>query len=83
MPGYNYLEDKIQMLDDVIKKINSLFKPKKIILFGSYAWGMPTKDSDYDLFIIMDILLELFIIRARVTRGGVGQILKIRRADPV
>lgn len=42
------------MLDDLIKKINSFFSPKKIILFGSYAWGAPTKDSDYDLFIIMD-----------------------------
>ena len=29
------------------------FKPEKIILFGSYAYGNPTKDSDVDLVVIM------------------------------
>ena len=29
------------------------FKPEKIILFGSYANGKPTKDSDVDLVVIM------------------------------
>ena len=29
------------------------FKPEKIILFGSYAYGKPTPDSDVDLLVIM------------------------------
>ena len=29
------------------------FRPRKIILFGSYAHGTPTKDSDVDLVVIM------------------------------
>ena len=29
------------------------FKPEKIILFGSFAYGKPTKDSDVDLVVIM------------------------------
>ena len=29
------------------------FRPQKIILFGSYATGKPTKDSDVDLVVIM------------------------------
>ena len=29
------------------------FRPKKIVLFGSYAYGKPTKDSDVDLLVIM------------------------------
>src|SRR5206468_3375270 len=29
------------------------FKPRKIILFGSYAYGTPTEDSDVDLLVIM------------------------------
>lgn len=29
------------------------FKPEKIILFGSYAYGTPTEDSDVDLLVIM------------------------------
>jgi predicted nucleotidyltransferase len=29
------------------------FRPRKIILFGSYAYGKPTPDSDVDLLVIM------------------------------
>ena len=29
------------------------FRPEKIILFGSYAYGKPTEDSDVDLLVIM------------------------------
>ena len=30
------------------------FKPEKVVLFGSYAWGKPTKNSDIDLLIVKD-----------------------------
>ena len=43
---------------DVVSKIKNQFKPQKIILFGSYAWGNPTEDSDIDLFIIMESSLR-------------------------
>jgi predicted nucleotidyltransferase len=29
------------------------FKPKKVILFGSHAYGIPGADSDVDLLVIM------------------------------
>ena len=29
-------------------------KPEKIILFGSYAYGNPTDQSDIDLFLVKD-----------------------------
>jgi|SRR5579862_9507215 len=29
------------------------FRPRRIILFGSYAYGKPTRDSDVDLLVIM------------------------------
>jgi len=29
------------------------FHPNKIILFGSYAYGKPTEDSDVDILVIM------------------------------
>ena len=29
------------------------FRPKKIILFGSYAYGKPTLDSDVDLIVVI------------------------------
>ena len=30
------------------------FKPERIVLFGSYARGKPTPDSDVDLLVVMD-----------------------------
>lgn len=42
-------QKKIQRITDQIVKN---YNPEKIILFGSYAWGKPTKDSDVDLFIV-------------------------------
>ncbi len=35
------------------RKIAKEFKPQKIILFGSYAYGKPTEDSDVDIMVIM------------------------------
>ena len=29
------------------------FRPQKIVLFGSYAYGQPTPDSDVDLLVIL------------------------------
>ncbi len=29
------------------------FKPKRIVLFGSHAWGTPTSDSDVDLLVVL------------------------------
>lgn len=46
---------RIQNLDATIKIIiNRLmpFHPSKIILFGSYAYGLPTDDSDLDICVI-------------------------------
>ena len=38
--------EKIKL--DIVEKLKPL-NPYKIILFGSYAYGSPTKDSDIDL----------------------------------
>lgn len=40
-------------LPQAVKKIAEALKPEKIILFGSYAYGNPTPDSDVDLLVIM------------------------------
>ena len=40
-------------LPPAIKRLVSKLKPEKIILFGSYAYGKPTPDSDVDLLIVM------------------------------
>lgn len=35
------------------RRIAEEFKPRRIILFGSYAYGKPTVDSDVDLMVVM------------------------------
>ena len=37
-----------------VKRIADELDPEKIILFGSYAYGTPTPDSDVDLLVIMN-----------------------------
>jgi len=46
--------DKKTIVTEIVDKIKTQFNPQKIILFGSYAWGKPTDDSDIDLFLIME-----------------------------
>lgn len=43
-----------ETLPHAIEKIAKKLKPEKIILFGSYARGNPTPDSDVDLLVILD-----------------------------
>lgn len=40
----------IQRLSDQIARA---FHPERIILFGSYAYGTPTNDSDVDLLVVL------------------------------
>jgi len=39
-------------IDKIIRQIVAAYQPEKIILFGSYAYGKPSADSDLDLLII-------------------------------
>ena len=40
-------------------KIADRFRPEKIILFGSYAYGRPNRDSDVDLMVVMPAANEI------------------------
>jgi predicted nucleotidyltransferase len=44
-------QEYISLIVDKIKQEN----PEKIILFGSYAYGNPGKESDIDILVIKDI----------------------------
>jgi len=43
-----------EQIESAVQVIVEGYEPMKIILFGSYAYGHPTKDSDLDLLIIKD-----------------------------
>ncbi|WP_305045404.1 nucleotidyltransferase domain-containing protein [Geoalkalibacter sp.] len=36
---------------EIVERLKAI-DPAKIILFGSHAWGDPTKDSDIDLYVV-------------------------------
>lgn len=57
MPGIEGTTTDIypEALHRVLKQIVEGFHPQKVILFGSYAYGTPTEDSDIDLLIIMEV----------------------------
>ena len=48
----------IEKLENEIIAMLKPLKPDKIILFGSFAYGNPNKNSDIDLFLIKDIKKE-------------------------
>lgn len=41
------------IIHEIKSRIINVFHPEKRILFGSCAYGTPTKDSDMDLLVIM------------------------------
>ncbi|MBF0538487.1 MAG: nucleotidyltransferase domain-containing protein [Nitrospirae bacterium] len=45
----------IKIKDKIVERLKHI-NPAKILLFGSFAYGNPTKDSDIDLLIIKDTL---------------------------
>ncbi|MBN1675383.1 MAG: nucleotidyltransferase domain-containing protein [Kiritimatiellae bacterium] len=44
-----------EVLDETVRRIVDRFHPDRIILFGSYAKGQPTQDSDLDILIVLNV----------------------------
>ena len=42
-----------QKIQTFINEIGRKFQPEKILLFGSYAYGEPSYDSDVDILVII------------------------------
>lgn len=43
----------IEVIQALVNRIAGEFDPEKIVLFGSYAYGTPTPQSDVDLLVVM------------------------------
>lgn len=43
-----------QQIELVKERLVKTYDPLAIYIFGSYAWGSPTEDSDLDLLIVVD-----------------------------
>jgi predicted nucleotidyltransferase len=49
-----------------VKRLAEEINPRKIVLFGSYAYGHPQPDSDVDLLVIMDTRKRAVYEAARI-----------------
>ena len=59
------IEERIRKIGERIKKE---YRAEKVILFGSYARGVTTQDSDIDLFIVAPTKERFFQRMATVRR---------------
>ncbi len=59
----------MEAIESVAHRITEKFNPEKIILFGSYAYGIPKPWSDVDLLVVME-----------TPDGPLAQMLAISRA---
>lgn len=69
--------EKINSIDEnflreLVNKILNFVNPVKIILFGSYAYGNPTKSSDLDILVVLDDL----VASRRETRVKIRSLLR-------
>ena len=61
------------LLNEVVRRVLTVARPDKIILFGSAATGQMTKDSDIDLLVVEPVLANTHARRVAI-RGAVGDI---------
>jgi predicted nucleotidyltransferase len=47
-----------EVIAQLTRQISEHFKPQRIVLFGSYAYGSPRPESDVDLLIVMNTPLR-------------------------
>jgi len=74
LSGQDYAEHMVERVKirSFCSAVAKEFRPHKIILFGSYAVGKPTVDSDVDLLVIMP----------RTRDRGERMSVRIRQAVP-
>ena len=61
------------LLNEVVRRVLTVARPDRIILFGSAATGQMTKDSDIDLLVIEPATASTHERRVAI-RGAVGDI---------
>jgi predicted nucleotidyltransferase len=77
---------QIQQIDQdemsvILNRLVDVYHPLRIYLFGSYAWGTPSADSDYDLCVIVEKSDEKKWNRSRIGRDALLDIICRRDID--
>ncbi|HTK75639.1 MAG TPA: nucleotidyltransferase domain-containing protein, partial [Gemmataceae bacterium] len=56
---YRGAEIPLRVIRQFARQVAERFRPDKIILFGSHAYGTPHADSDVDILVVMPARNEL------------------------
>jgi len=77
MTGLNYIPLLIEKLKST--------QPEKIILFGSYAYGIPTENSDLDILVVTgdDIIPSSFSEKSQIYLRISKSISDIKSKFPI
>jgi uncharacterized protein len=78
----------MKLPEDIKNRIIEALKPIdpfRVILFGSYAWGEPGRDSDIDLYVITqdEFIPSSFREQNRIYLGVARNLYGIEREFPV
>jgi predicted nucleotidyltransferase len=81
-------EDAMNLSDELKNRISEALRPsnpERVILFGSYAWGHPTADSDIDLYVVTrdDFVPSTWRQKRDIVRSISNRILDLRTQFPV
>ncbi len=66
----------LEQIQEFARRLGEEFSPQRVILFGSYAYGQPTPDSDVDLLVITPL-------EGDAVAKSVEMQLKLRAPFPV
>ena len=61
-------------IDTAVERLVVEFHPEQIWLFGSYAWGEPTRDSDLDFYVVVSESSENSLARAQRAHRCLGSL---------
>ncbi len=83
MPSY-----ATKLSDELRERISEALRPacpETVILFGSYAWGEPTDDSDIDLYVVTqdDFMPSTWTEKRDIVRRISNRILNLRTRYPI
>jgi predicted nucleotidyltransferase len=61
--------DSAPQLDEIVARLVAAFKPRRVVLFGSWAAGTATAESDVDLLVIAESDEPVHVRMARAQRA--------------
>ncbi|TXT24858.1 MAG: hypothetical protein FD131_4811 [Rhodocyclaceae bacterium] len=71
-----------KLVGRIVTRLRDTYQPSQVFLFGSYAQGRQTRDSDLDLLIIKDTA-KPFFKRLFEVRTLVSPLVRRQPFDPI